>query len=167
MQTPSINMDQVDAMRIGAEYKIPVNVRGFQMLVRPLSIQETIEVASEVQQHLSGLPISTRNALTEHTLMAQKTLQKASTSGPGKTDFQITEVICQAMTPDEMNHLWKQYVAATDKTNPSLEMLDEEKLNAIVEALKKSPKEELGLALIELSFSDLVSLARYFLTKSD
>lgn len=161
-------IDQIDAMRMGTDYRVPVNVRGFRMLVRPLSMQETVEVASSVQARLDGLPVSARSSLTEHTILAQETLQKASTSDVGKTDYQITEVIMQKMTPDEISYLWKQYVSAIDKTNPSLEMMREEELVLLAEALKKSPPGELGLALIELSFSQLVSLALHLLQpKSD
>ena len=167
MATPRDSIDQIDAMRMGVDYRVPVKVRGFTCLFRPLSMQETVEVASAVQNHFMSLPAQSRNSLTENTLLAQKSLQLASTSDVGQTDFQLTEIICQRMTPDEIQFLWKQYCSAIDKANPSLELASAEEMGELVEALKKSPKESLASALIGLSFSQLVSLGSYLLTQGD
>lgn len=161
-------IDQIDAMRMGVNYRLPLKIRGFQMTVRPLAIQETLQVAATVQDELSKLPSNAQNRLSEHFILAKETLKLASTSDVGKADPRITDLILTQMTNDELHYLFKQYVAACDKVNPALEMLTPPDVQTLVDELKKNKDEtELALALTELSFSDLASLAHYFLTKGD
>lgn len=161
-------IDQIDAMRMGVNYRLPLKIRGFQMTVRPLAIQETLQVAATVQDELSKLPSNAQNRLSEHFILAKETLKLASTSDVGRNDPRITDLILTQMTNDELHYLFKQYVAACDRVNPALEMLTPSDIQTLVDDLKKNKdKTDLELALIELSFSDLVSLAHYFLTKGD
>lgn len=164
---PHDKIPQLEAMRHGVDYRQRVSIRGFEIYVRPLSIMETNQVAATVQEKLSMLPESARHRLTEHTLLAKETLINASTSDVGANDARITDHILDRMTNAEIHYLYKQYVAAMDRVDPSLEQMSPEDLRALVDELKKNPKADLGSVLIELSFSQLVSLAHYFLTKSD
>lgn len=161
---PLDRIDQIDAMRLGVDYRVKVVCRGFTMYVRPLSIQEQVQVAANVQEKYENLAPMMRNLLSEHSLLAQESLIMASTSEPGKNDQKITELIFAKMTPGEIQHLYKQYISAVDKANPSLEFLSKDELNGIIEALKKSPNvPQLESALIGLSFMESLSLARHFL----
>ena len=166
-QNPLDSVAQIDAMRLGTNYRTMLKVRGFEIFVRPLSISETVEVAGAVQNYLASLPLSSRNQLTEHTAVAKETLKKASTSDVGVFDPKVTDYILDRMTNDEVAYLFDQYVAACDKVNPALEMMKPEQLTAIIEELKKNKDLELDLALTELSFLQLISLVRYFLTKGE
>lgn len=160
-------IEQIDAMRLGTDYRFLVKIRGFEMYVRPLSISETIQVTANTQEKLSLLPSQSRNVLTEHTILAKETLKLASTSDVGRDDIKITDLILDRMTNDEIHYLFKQYIAATDRANPALELLKPEELTNLVNEVKKNKGEELASALTELSLSQLVSLAHHYVTQGD
>lgn len=160
-------IEQIDAMRLGTDYRFLVKIRGFEMYVRPLSISETIQVTANTQEKLSLLPPQSRNVLTEHTILAKETLKLASTSDVGRDDIKITDLILDRMTNDEIHYLFKQYIAATDRCNPALELLKPEELTNLVSEVKKNKGEELASALTELSLSQLVSLAHHYVTQGD
>lgn len=160
-------IEQLDAMRMGVEYRLPIEVRGFKMYVRPLTVMESVKIASDVHAELVKLPQDARNRLTEHWILARETLKLASTSDVDKNDPKITDLILSRMTNDEIHFLFKQYVAACDKVNPALELINTEEIEKLVEDIKKNNPEELAYQLTELSFLQLTSLAHFFLTKSD
>lgn len=154
-------------MRLGTEYRLEIKIRGFSIRVRPLSITESMQVASEVMDDFNRLPPSAKNSLSENTILAKKTLITASTSGPGANDPTITDLVLSQMTNDELHFLFKQYVAACDRVNPALELMSAEDVKLLADEIKKNSGEELDLQLIELSFLELASMAHYFLTKGD
>lgn len=160
-------IEQIDAMRLGVDYRLPIHVRGFKMYVRPLTVMESVQIASDVHAELSKLPEQSRNRLTEHWFLARETLKLASTSDVGKNDPKITDLILSKMTNDEIHFLFKQYVAACDKVNPALELLKTEDVQALVDSIKKNSPEDWAYQLTELSFLQLTSLAHFFLTKGD
>jgi hypothetical protein len=164
METPSIDrIDQIDAMRMGVDYRFPIKIRNFTILLRPLAVMETVQVASDVQEALNGLPKSMINQITEHTVLAKKTLIQASTTDFDVKDPKISDYVLDRMTNDEIHYAFKQYVAGCDRVNPALEKMDKKELEEIVALLKKSQEPERSLALTELSFSHLVSLVAHFL----
>jgi hypothetical protein len=158
MQSPVDRIEQLDAMRMGVDYRLPIRIRTFSLHVRPLTIAETVEIAGEVTDELERLGKAATRVI-EHVLLAKRTLIKASTSEPGANDQQLSDPILDRMTPDELDLLFKQYVAACDKVNPSLESLPAEEVRAMAERLKKSPSEA-----IELSFLQLVNIVQFLLT---
>lgn len=167
-QNPLDRIEQLDAMRLGVDYRLKIKVRGFEIMVRPLAIQESLQVASSVQMELAKLPKDAVNRLTEHFILAKETLKLASTSDVDKNDPKITDYVLSRMTNDEIHFLFKQYVSVCDKVNPALETMSPEEIQILVDELKKnSSKEELDLQLIELSFSQLLSLVSHFLAKND
>lgn len=149
----------LSAMRQGVDYTETIRCRGQVLRIRPLSIVETMQVAHEVQSQMSGKDEFSQNALSENVILAKETLRRATTSDVGKTDTPLTDYIMERMTPEELQYLMKQYVAALDKKNPSLELMKPEEVEALVQALKKSPESDLALELTALSFSQLVSLS--------
>lgn len=163
MQSPADSIEQLDAMRLGVEYKLTIKVRGFALVVRPLSISETLEVAHEVGSVLASLPQTAQTKITEQVLIAKHTLIKASTTDVGVNDPKITHMILDRMTADEVTLLFKQFVSACDKVNPALETLPDEELKSLVDGLKKNGASE----AIELSFLQLANIVRYLLTKND
>ena len=164
---PLERIEQLDAMRLGVDYRMEIKVRGFRIMVRPLAISESLQVAALVQDELMKLPKNAQNRLTEHVILAKETMKVASTSDVGKNDPRITDMVMMGMTNDEIHFLFKQYVAACDKVNPALELMKPQEIQELVEDIKKKEGEELVLQLIELSFSQLVSMAQYFLTKGE
>jgi len=158
MESPS-NSDILSAMRQGVDYRLEITCRAFKMWVRPLSSYENMLVSQEVADRLLRLPPTHRLPSVEATMRAKITLQTASTSDVGKNDYRLTELEMDRMSSDEIAYLFKQYASACDKVNPSLDTMPREQVEALAEALKKSPSEA-----IELSFSDLVNIVRYLLT---
>jgi hypothetical protein len=159
MQT---DIPELEAMRLGVNYRQPIVVRNFKCLMRPLTIAETRTITEEVTVELNSLSLDQRNPLTENTQIAKKTLQLASTSDVGATDYKLTDYIMERMTPEEIEYLFKQYSAVTARCNPSLELLSEADMLRLVEIVKKKE-----VALIDLSFLQLLSIAHYFTTKDD
>lgn len=153
--------EQVELMRAGVNYRFPVRVRGFSVSLRPLSIQETLDVTSQVAQHIASVPPSARNAMTEHVLFAQKTLERASTTDVDVNDPTLPEMVLSRLTPAELDLLFKEWVAGSDRCNPALEALPDEEVRALVEHVKKKPSD-----LIELSFLQLASVCRSILDGS-
>lgn len=167
---PHDRIEQIDAMRMGVDYHFQIKVRGFNLTVRPLSIQETIQVASNVMERYKATPVTGQNSLTEHIYLAQETLKLASTTMGKGNDPKITDYVMKEMTPDEIQYIFKQYVSGCDKVNPALELMKISEVEALVEDIKKNStgaSVELGLQLIERSFSELVSITHFLLTKGD
>lgn len=158
-ELPGTGLEILDSMRMGVAQRHPIRIRSFTILVRPLSILETQDVAQEVAEALEALPEKARNRISEHVQFAKKALVLATTSDVGAKDPKITEYVLDRFTPDEIDYLWKQYVGVTDKVNPALESLPQEEVLQLIDRVKKSPSD-----LIELSFLQLHSLARFFLT---
>lgn len=149
-------LSPLEAMRFGVDYKFKIKLREFPITFRPLSIQETVDVEGETQDHLlETIKENQRTQLIYSLIFAQKTLQKASTSEPGKNDYQITELFITKLTPDEVMFLFTEYNKCVDKVNPSLEKMDVKELEALVDAAKKK-----ALVMTELSFWQMENLCR-------
>ncbi len=160
--------EQLLAMRAGSSYRIPVKLREFTVHLRPLTIDESNEVEAEVRAQLKALPEDAQHSLKEHTIRAKETLWRSSSSSPGVQDCKLTPKVLGLMTNDELQALFKQYISVCDKVNPMLEEMPKERLDAILEHLKKNtPPQEVRSQLIGLSFSDLVSVAGALLTTGD
>lgn len=149
------NIPQIDAMRMGVDYKFKVRLRGFEIFLRPLTSSENVQITSNVLKHMEGLPASARNPHTEADAHARETIKLASTTDVGKYDPQVTDPMLDRMTSDEIRFLLKEYVAVCDKVNPCLEKMKEEELKALVEDLKKNPSH-----LTELSFWETENVCR-------
>jgi len=160
-------LSELDAMRMGTDYRMSIKLRNFNMPVRPLAMSEQIQIHHNVADYLSKLPNSARTSQNEHYYAAREYLKMASTSDVGQADVHIGDPVLDKMTVDEVMHLYRQYIQAVDKANPSLEMMSADEITAIVDDIKKKAPDELGLAVIELSFLELVNLVQYFVTKKD
>lgn len=167
-------LEQIEAMRMGVDYRISVSVRDFTVHLRPLTSSETLDVAARVQEKIRNLPEFYKNNLTELTVLSRETLKVASTSDIGADDAKINDYILDRMTNDELLFLHKQYISVCDKVNPSLESLPAEELKKIVAHIKqpllgaeKKSKEdlekEISLQLTELSFLQLKNLCRHLI----
>lgn len=162
-RTPADSIDQIDAMRMGVDYRFRIMCRGFSMNARPLSIGESVDVATKVSERLESMSDVEKNRLNEHSLLAYETLILASTTDYGTNDPKISEYILKRLTPDELNYLFKQYVAECDKVNPCLELMKAEDIQDLLMVLKKSPREDLVSRLTGLSFLQHLSLLDHFL----
>lgn len=157
--TPSDSISHLQAMRLGINYRHPIVIRGFTLQVRPLTHMEQVETTQEVSAVMMDLPESARNRITEHSILCKKILVKASTSDVDANDPQITEMVLDRMTNEELQFLFKQYVSITDKCNPSLDAISINEVNELVADLKKNPTQ-----LTELTFLQSVNIVRYLLT---
>lgn len=151
---------QIEAMRAGTDFKFTVSLRNFSMKCRPLTLSETVSVTTQVRAELMKLPIENRDAFNENVMKAKATLEIASTSGPSRYDPQLSQAIMDKMYPDEIDHLYKQYIQVVERANPSLERMDRKELDSIVDVLKKSPEKELDALLMQLPFLHLVNVCR-------
>lgn len=159
-------IQQVDAMRLGVNYRLEISCRGFKMMVRPLTIMETVQAAANVVEKMKTMPESWKTRMTEHLYTAREMLKFASTSDVGKQDSSITDPMLDAMTADEVQFLYRQYVAATDRANPCLELMKDTELQLLVEDIKKNFATESASALTELTFLQAINLVQFFLTRS-
>lgn len=166
MDTPEI-LELLEKMRDGVDSQFPITLRSFNMMVRPLSMYEKARIMEEVIAEMKLLPEEQRTAFKEATLMASKTLKEASTSDVNKKDYVVDDMLLRRMTGEEVQHLYRQYCAVEVKCNPSLETMTKEEMDAMVEALKKTPADELALRLTQHSFLELVNLSHYLLTAGD
>lgn len=157
--TPTSEISQLVAMRLGVNYRGTVQCRGYSLSLRPLSMGETVRMAAEVADEIGRLPTSMRNSLSEHTLLAKKTLILASTSDVGEKDPTLTDYILDRMTPDEIQFLYKQWVDICDNVNPSLETMPEADIKQLVAQIKKKESRP-----TELSRSQLLSLVNSLVT---
>ncbi len=158
--------DNLDKMRQGVDTRFPLKMRGFQCLFRPLSIYETNVVAAEVVQEMSQKPKSQQNAIMENSLLSIKILEKASSSDIDKTDYAITSMELQRLSPKEIEFLYAEYVSVTEKVNPRLDKLSREQIKELIEDAKKK---EGGLesALMTLSFWEVWNIALSCLTPDE
>lgn len=152
--------EQIAAMRQGVAHKFPIKVGGFSVNLRPLTIDEQLEVAADVTEAMAKIPAKANNRLTEETFMAKLTLEKASTSSPQKNDPKLTSAVIGQMYADELHFLFKQYALICEKVNPMLEEMSVDAINELVEHLKKN-----DLQVTELSSLQLINLVRYLVTQ--
>lgn len=155
------NCSIIEAMRMGVNYVHPAKVRNFSVLLRPLSIQETINVAQEVVKSMSMMSDIEKTRLQEHSLVAIHTLVRASTPSPesGNETAKLSGMILRQLTNDELHALFKEYTIICEKVNPHVENLTQEEIKSLVDDIKKNPSH-----LIDLSFLQLVNLVKYYMT---
>lgn len=151
----SSDFPQLDAMREGIEYRFEITLRKFKVLVRPLTNLEIIQATAGAADAFKKLPEDQQLQVTASLLNAMYQLERAASPDIGEMSG-LTMKLMELMSPDEINHLWKQYVRVTDKVNPSFESLSAEDIGAIAEDLKKSSDPR--SVLIDLSISSLISL---------
>jgi hypothetical protein len=159
-------VEQVAAMRMGVEYKFAIALRNFKVILRPLADGEVMECYGNVSEYINQIPASRRTKFVEDNAMAREFLKKASSPfehyAPG-----ITDPMLDQMTTDEIMYLYKEWQAVCDRVNPALENTPMDKLEELVESVKKNPPKDLRYQLTQLSFGHLVSLVHYLLTKND
>lgn len=154
----SSDFPQLDLMRAGVEHRFEISIRQFKVTVRPLTNLEIIQATSEAAEAFQKLPANQQLGVTASLLNAMYQLEKASGRDVGEPGM-LTLKLLEKMSPDEVNHLWKQYVRITDKVNPSFEDVSADQLQEWAEALKKS-SDPLSL-LTDLSISNLIALCRH------
>lgn len=159
----TIDFPQLSEMRSGIEYRFPLECRKWRGAVRPLSAMEIIQTTDRVSKALADLPPNERSDMKASLLLSMAQLELASTDDVGGTPA-LPQSLLAMMTPDEINHLWKQYVRVCDRVNPSFESLKPEDLAETVEALKKSSDKPSFLT--DLSISHLVAVCLRLLEAS-
>jgi hypothetical protein len=156
--------DQIlQALRFGVDYKFTIRVRSLEVAVRPLSITERVEVVNDVTADLLAKPESQRNSLTESSLVAIRTIERATTPSPdSKVAPLLPAKLLGQLTNEELLALYKAYVDGCDKLDPAMETLTRDQLDVLVDAAKKNPTQ-----LTEWPRPHLEKLARYLLTASE
>lgn len=158
---------EIEKMRAGVAYRMPIKVRGFEIQVRPLAISEQMQATTNAIDKFRALPEPAKHKLSESAFMAIEMLKLATTSDYGANDSSITEESMKLWTSQELMYVYDQYLQAIERANPSIDKMPPEQLKEIVEELKKKPKGELFSVLTELSFSTLREVAESLLTPGD
>ena len=158
MEAASEGLEILEKMRMGVAYKHPVSIRNFHCMLRPLTIDEQNNLFQEIKHTLDMTPEAQRTGLMETTLLASKTIERASTMEPGMAP-QLNSYIIAKMTPDEVICIYNQYLDILDKVNPSLEQLTTEQVEGLVEEVKKN-----RLALADQSSWQLRQVVGHLLT---
>ena len=151
----------LEAMREGVDYRFTLKIRGLTVSARPLASIEIINANVAVDKRLADLDERAQVQVTRSVLLAQEMLIAATSSDVGANDSKITAMQFERMTPDEIQSLYKQYLSGVERVNPMLEFLPSGTSHERVEQVRKSP--DRTSVLIELSFSDLVSVCRFLL----
>lgn len=151
----SSDFSQLELMREGVGFNFEITLRSFKVKVRPLTNLEIIQATADAGKAFNSLPEDQRLNVSASLLNAMYQLEKASAKDVGEIG-ELTLPLLQHMSPDEVNHLWKQYVRVTDNVNPSFETATAEQLSVWAEELKKN-SDPLSL-LTDLSISNLISL---------
>lgn len=160
-------LPELEQMRMGAEYRFPVECRGFKVLLRPLTIAESLQAAANCVNKVQSMPKDAQTGVAEHVTLAKETLKFASQTDFGSSDPKLNDVVMDRWTSAELDFVFKQYVAGTDRCSPQLDVIPEDRLADLVEDIKKKPRTEWLLQTTELSFLQLAHLVPYLLTKGD
>lgn len=156
---PSDRIEQIDAMRAGVDYNFVIRLRDFALAVRPITVAENLRITGDVMAELLKMPEAGRSSAKESNLLATHMLIQASTSGPDKNDPKITAYIVERMTPDELQHLYMEWVDGCKKCSPTIEHVDDKELMELADMVKKNPE-----TVTQLSRSRLSALVQFFLT---
>lgn len=160
----STDFKDLELMREGIAYQFEIKCRKFSRIVRPLTNYEIIKATAAAAEDFQRLPEleQTQNSLSLLNAMHQLVLASAPDVNETPT---ITLALLQMMNPEEVNHLWKQYVRAMDRVNPSFEEMKAEDLSRIAEDLKKNSDPR--SLLIDLSISSLIALCLHLSKTSE
>lgn len=157
---------ELEKMRMGVEYSFPVKLRGFEVILRPLSNSEMMQAKSLVASAMANMKLHERSEVMEHNELAKEFLERAS-SPFGEFAPKLPKSLLNEFTNDELMYFYREYLAVCDRVNPALEELPQEALMEMVEMVKKNPSQEIRLGLISLSFGQLTSLALYLLINGE
>lgn len=157
---------ELEIMRAGVDYRFAVQFGSVKLMLRPLASSEMVEAYGQVAQYMASLPDAQRTEVAENTWRAREFLKRAS-SQYGQSLGQITDVHLNAMTNKQIMALYREWLAIEDRINPDIEDIPAERLELLVETIKKNPKEDWGSQLTELSFGVLLKVALFSLTPRD
>lgn len=161
--TKATSTDEIlAAMRMGVDYTFDIRLRGFSVPVRPISVAETLQVASEVSRDMATIPSQSRTNVHEAYLIALYTLQRASRPFDSRVESALTKGTIDRFTSAELLGLFEQYRDGCNRLDPALEEISHERLRELVEAAKKNTS-----TLTGLSRKHLETLALYLLTSAD
>jgi len=170
MQDPTITPSYSDtnavlaAMRLGVDYTFQIRVRDFVVPVRPLSVSETLQVASDVARDFSTVKAELKTNVHEAYLIALHTLQRASRIPfDSKIEGPLSRGTIDRFTVAELLALFEQYRDGCERVNPAIEELSTEKLQALVEWVKKNAQP----LPTTLSRAHLDQLVRFLVTSAD
>lgn len=153
------------ALRLGTEYKWKVKLNTIyhgvvEAVFRPLTQKETLAVGESVQKALMRMTPEQRLGVSEAQLVAKETLKRAATDRPDDEMGDLSDKLLDDLTPDEFSALYKSYVKIVEEVNPLLEAVELAKVQEIIEALKKTPQDQLLSQIIGLSIMEMASVCR-------
>jgi hypothetical protein len=138
--------DMLAKLRQGVEETYEVRMRGANIPVRVLSGTE-INTARQAAKKATLLG---KGDETDMNFEVQKNILMLASQVPAGDAPTLSRKVLDALTIDEVNFLYSEYIAVMDRVNPSLEQLDPEEFRSLVEALKKSLLTSKDLSLRQL-----------------
>ena len=154
---------EFDAMRMGVDYRFPIQIRKWRVTVRPITIAEHMQITNETVSEVMETPPEMRHAINENYLLAKKTLKMAAKLDPDPSkESPLQDYLLDRMTIDELLSAHGQYIKGVAKANPEFEEMSAEQLVALVGKLKKNET-----PLTDLSFFQCQRLVKFFLDQCD
>src|SRR5690348_14237296 len=95
-------LPELEALRLGVDYKMTIQCRGYSIVLRPLSFDESNQIISDIHASLQRLPDYARTETAFRAAHAKETLKLASTSDVGVYDPQIHETLLKRLTTEEI-----------------------------------------------------------------
>lgn len=167
MATPISEFPSLSLIRQGVDYRFRIKCRSLELAVRPLSIAEEDQIAQDVMESMEKLPVVRQTSIRQSMMLSIKKLEMAQSAQPGSQEgVKVFQAELQHMTPGEIDHLFKQYIAGCDRVNPLMDRLGAEDLQKIVDHLKKNSTVR-EMTLIESSFFHLVDLCLHLLNTGE
>lgn len=145
----------LELMRAGVDYKFTISLRDYRVTVRPLTATEIVSAASKAAESYMKLSETERVNISASLLSAMYHLEMSSAPDVGEMG-KLPFAMLQKMTPDEVNHLFKQYVRVTERVNPDFEEIPLDRVKELVSNLKKNSDKR--SPLIDISISELMAV---------
>ena len=151
--------DVLAKMREGIKSTGEIRIRGQEFHMRILSMDEMNQVRREGNLYVSRTPGA--DNIDRDVFMEKAILKLASTINgiPSIIDKMFEGP--NGLRTDEVNLMYEEYMKIMDDVNPAVEMLSEEKLRELIDAVKKNSVSAKDLSLLQLRtafslFKDLI-----------
>jgi hypothetical protein len=156
--TPILSAEDILAqMRAGVQTVREIRLRDAHIPLRIISIDEINMVRREAlkDQFLQKGDETDKNlAIQRYSLKLASDINKNGTPT-------LSDKLLSIMSVDEINHLYNEYIKFMDDANPSIESIEPEKFQLLVEAVKKNIITSKECSLLQLkaifsAFQDMI-----------
>lgn len=149
--------EMLTQLRMGKKMSYEIQMGNLRIPMRVLSLDEEAEIRRVALKRT----IQMGGDETDKNVEIEKaTIKLATTTERGGVPY-ISDVLLARMTADEHTLLYSEYIVIRDRVNPSLEQIDPEEFQRLVDALKKNIVSKNDCSLRQLraicgAFQDLI-----------